>query len=191
MMIRNQKSEIRSQNRFLCFLSSVLCLLLVGCGYTTRPGLASYLKTIYVKPLTNKIDLTQLTNDYQHFPVYRHGLESDVTTAIINRFQFTGLLRPANPSHADSRLEGELVDFRRDALRYNASQQVEEWRLSVVVDLRYYDQHQNTVLWEESRLTGDATYFELGAKAESEASALDRAVKDVARRVVERTVENW
>ena len=74
-----------------------------GCGYTTRPGLASYLKTIYVKPLTNKIDLTQLTNDYQHFPVYRHGLESDVTTAIINRFQFTGLLRPASPTHGTAR----------------------------------------------------------------------------------------
>jgi hypothetical protein len=148
---------------------------------------------VYVKPFTNTIDLTQLTNDYQHFPVYRHGLESDMTTAIINRFQFTGLLRPASPTNADSRLEGELVDFRRDALRYNASQQVEEWRLSVVINVRFYDRHQadGAVLWEEQRLTGDATYFELGANAESEASALDRAVKDTARRVVERTVENW
>ena len=162
-----------------------------GCGYTVRPGLASYLKTVYVKPLTNKIDLTQLTNDYQRFPIYRHGLESDMTTAIINRFQFTGLLRPAGPSNADSRVEGELVEFRRDALRYNASQQVEEWRLSVVVNVRFYDQRQHALLWEEERLTGDATYFELGAKAESEAAALDRAMKDTARRVVERTVENW
>jgi hypothetical protein len=104
---------------------------------------------------------------------------------------YSGLLRPAGPSNADSRVEGELVEFRRDALRYNASQQVEEWRLSVVVNVRFYDQRQNVVLWEEGRLTGDATYFELGAKAESEAAALDRAMKDTARRVVERTVENW
>ncbi|MBI3319573.1 MAG: hypothetical protein HYZ89_03190 [Candidatus Omnitrophica bacterium] len=143
-----------------------------------------------MKPFTNKIDLTQLTTDYQRFPIYRPGMEVDVMNAVINRFQFTGLLRPAAPANADSRLEGELVEFRRDALRFNASQQVEEWRLSVVVNLRFYDLHTNTVLWEEAPLIGDATYFALGANAESEAKALDRAIKDLARRVVERAVES-
>jgi len=146
---------------------------------------------VYIKPFVNKIDLTQLATDYQRFPIYRHGMESDLTTAIINRFQFTGLLRPAGPNDADSRLEGELVEFRRDALRYNASQQVEEWRLNVVVNLRFYDLHTDTLVWEEERLTGDTTYFALGSNAESEAKALDRTIQDLARRVVERTVENW
>ena len=176
---------------FICLLSTVGCLLLSGCGYTTRPGLPSYLRTVYVKPFVNTIDLTQLTNDYQHFPVYRPGMESDVTNAVIRRFQFTGLMRIASPDKADSRLEGELVEFRRDALRYDASQNVEEWRLSVVVNVRFHDHHLNQLVWDESRLTGDATYFATGANAESEASALDRAVQDLARRVVERTVENW
>lgn len=165
--------------------------LITGCGYTTRPGLAGHLRTVYLKPFTNKIDLTQLTNDYERFPLYRHGMETDVTEAVINRFQFTGLLRPAGPDKADSRIEGELVEFRRDALRYDASQRVEEWRLNVVVNVRFYDQRDDTLIWEESRLTGDATYFATGASAESEATALDRAIEDTARRVVERTVENW
>ena len=150
-----------------------------------------YLKTVYVKPFVNKIDITQLNTDYRQFPVYRHGMESNLTSAVINRFQFTGLLRPAGPEAADSRLEGELLDFRQDALRYNASQQVEEWRFSVAVNLKFYDRHTNTLLWEEEQLTGDATYFAIGSSAESEAMALDRAIQDVARRVVERTVENW
>ena len=181
----------RNAIRVVCRLFAVGCLLLPGCGYTTRPGLASYLRTVYVKPFTNTIDLTQLTNDYQHFPIYRPGMESDVTNAVIRRFQFTGLMRIASPDKADSRLEGELVEFRRDALRYDASQNVEEWRLNVVVNVRFYDAHLGQVAWEESRLTGDATYFPTGANAESEASALDRAVQDLARRAVERTVENW
>ena len=107
--------------------------------------------------MAGSIDLTQLTNDYQQFPLYRPGLESDVTRAVINRFQFTGLLRPAKPDKADCRLEGELVEFRRDALRYNASQQVEEWRLSVVVNLKFYDLHANQLEWQEDRFTGDTT----------------------------------
>lgn len=162
-----------------------------GCGYTTRPGLPSYLRTIYVKPFTNKVDLTRLTTDSQRLPLYRHGLEADVTSEVINRFQFTGLLRPAGANAADTRMEGELVEFRRDPLTYNASSQVEEWRLNLVVNLRFYDLHANSLMWEELGFMGDTTYFTQGPNAESETAALDRAVKDLARRVVERTIESW
>ncbi len=169
-----------------------MCYVLsAGCGYTTRPGLASNLKTVYIKPFTNRIDVTRLTTGHERFPIYRHRLEVDITNAVIDRFQFTGLLRPAGADRADAHLEGELVDFRRDALRYNASQQVEEWRLNLVVNLRFIDQSTQTLLWEESGFTGDTTYFALGANAQSESQALDRAVTDLARRIVERTVENW
>ena len=202
---KRQTSDIRRQTseRFdlssvfcplssrLCLLTSVVCLLFAGCGYTTRPGLPSNFRTVYIAPFSNKIDLTQIQTGYQNFPIYRPAMEADVTKNVINRFQFTGLLRPASKDKADTRLEGELVEFRRDALRYSASQNVEEWRLSIVVNVRFYDQAANTLVWEESRLTGDATFFTIGANAKSETSALDLALEDVARRVVERTVESW
>ena len=175
----------------VCFLLTVYGVLLAGCGYTTRPGLPSNLKTIYIKPFTNKIDITQLATGNENFPIYRHRMEVDLTNAVINRFQFTGLMRPSSPERADARLEGDLVEFRRDALRYNASQQIEEWRLNVVVNLTCYDQATNAILWEEGRFTGDTTYFALGANAESETTALDRAITDLARRIVERAVESW
>jgi hypothetical protein len=165
--------------------------LLSGCGYTTRPGLAAHLRTVYIKPFANKTDITQIRSMDGRFPIYRHKMEVDLTEAVIDRYQFTGLLRPAGPERADCRLEGELVSFRRDPLRYNASQQVEEWRLNVVVNLRFIDQATNAVLWEEPSFTGDTTYFALGASAESEPAALDRAIKDLAKRIVERTVEDW
>lgn len=193
-MLRSQRSEVRSQNDLIsdfCLLTSVLWLLTSGCGYTTRPGLASHLKTIYVKPFVNKIDLTVLPTNQQQFPIYRHGMEVDLTNEVINRYQFTGLLRPARVERADCRLEGELLEFRRDPLRFDASRQVEEWRLNIVVNLRFIDQTTNTVLWEEQGLTGDTTYFTTGANAESETSALSRARTDLARRIVERSVESW
>ena len=162
-----------------------------GCGYTTRPGLPSQYKTVYIKPFVNKIDLTVLSTNQQQFPIYRHGMEVDLTSEVINRYQFTGLLRPARADTADCRLEGELLEFRRDPLRFDASQQVEEWRLNIVVNLRFIDQTTNTVLWEEQGLTGDTTYFATGANTESETSALSRARTDLARRIVERSVESW
>ena len=87
-------------------------------------------------------------------------------------------------------MEGELISFRRDALRYDASQQVEEWRLSIVVNVRFFD-GQNLLVWEELGFTGDTTYIAQGTGAESESTALTRALNDLARRIVERTVENW
>jgi hypothetical protein len=175
----------------LCGLLIAAGGLLAGCGYTARPGIASHLKTVYVKPFTNQIDVTQLTTGYERFPIYRHQLEIDLTNAVINRFQFTGLLRPSTAERADARLEGDLVGFRKDPLRYDASQQVEEWRLNIIVDLRFIDQTANFLVWEEAGFTGDTTYFAVGPNAESEAAALDRAITDLARRIVERTVENW
>ena len=171
----------------------VVLLGLAGCGYTTRPGLAPHLKTVYVKPFVNKIDLTQLTTGYNQFPLYRHQMEVDLANAVVARYQFTGLLRPSRAGRADARLEGELVDLRKDPLRYDASQQVEEWRLSLVVNLKFWDQTTDPeiLVWSEERFTGDTTYFATGASAESEATALDRAFTDLARRIVERSVENW
>jgi len=168
------------------------CLLASGCGYTTRPGIAPHLRTVYVKPFVNKIDVTRLTaSSRDRFPIYRHQMEVDLTNEVVRRYQFTGLLRPSSAQRADSRLEGELVEFRRDALRYNASQQVEEWRLNIVVNLRFIEQNTQTVLWEEPGFTGDTTYFALGASVESESDALSRALTDLARRIVERSVEDW
>ncbi len=149
------------------------------------------MRTVYVKPFVNKIDITQLGANTQEFPIYRHGMEVDLTNAVINRYQFTGLLRPDSAGRADTRLEGELVEFRKDPLRYDTSQRVEEWRLNVVVDLRFYNRHEVEPLWTESHFTGDTTYFALGAKAEAETSALSRAIEDLAKRIVERTVESW
>lgn len=168
-----------------------LCLVgLFGCGYTSRSALAPHLKTVFVHPFSNRIEFTELTTTEQRFQSYRHGLEVTLGNAVVTQYRFNGLLQPAAESSADTRLEGDLVGFRRDALRYSSSTEVEEWRLSLVATLRFYDQRTNALLWRD-RLVGDTTYFARGSKAESEESALERAVEDLARRIVERTVEHW
>ena len=119
----------------------VLGLLVVGCGYTTRPGLAPNLKTVYIQPFVNKIDVTRLTSGNERFPIYRHQMEVDISRAVVN--------------------------------------------------LRFINQTTGEVLWEEPSFIGDTTYFAVGPNAESESRALDRAITDLARRIVERAVESW
>jgi len=166
-------------------------MLSAGCGYTVRSAMPGNYRTIAVQPFTNQIDITTDVTDRSRYKVYRPRLEADITNAVVNRYIFDGNLRIVSADRADLRLTGSLKDFRRDALRYDANRNVEEYRLSLVVDLEMQELQGNTVLWSEPGFTGDTTFFVTGSLAEAERIALDRAVQDLARRVVERTIENW
>ena len=145
---------------------------------------------VYIQPFTNRIDLTAEPTNLNRYKIYRPRLESDLTTKIVDRFQFDGNFRPGNPDQADAMLVGELVEFRREPLRIARTGNVEEYRLSIVVNAEFRDLRKHIVMWSE-QLVGDTTFFEQGARTEAESVALDRAMEDVARRIVERAVEGW
>ncbi|MFA5363409.1 MAG: LptE family protein, partial [Candidatus Omnitrophota bacterium] len=162
-----------------------------GCGYTTRSSLIStkYL-TIFITPFINKIDITLETDTGSKYKVNRPMIESEVTRTVVNKYLFDGNLKPVKEATADLVLTGEVTEFRRDPLRYTESDDVEEYRLSIAVNLKLVDKKNGDVLvWEENGFTGSSTYF---VKVPSvEPSAITDAVQDLARRIVERTVDDW
>lgn len=175
-------------------LITTLCLLLSvlpGCGYTTRSLIADRYKTIYVEPFINKIDISTETASGGRYKVYRPLLESDITRAVKNRFLFDGNLKPVEEGSADLVLKGELAEFRRDPLRYTDNDEVSEYRINLVVNISLWDRKENKTVWEEHNFTGDTTYFTAGSLAQSEDSAVTSAIGDLARRIVERAVEQW
>jgi len=162
-----------------------------GCGYTTRSMISDKFRSIYVTPFVNKIDITRESDVANKYKINKPMLETDITKSLINKFFIDGNLRPVNQENADLVLKGELVDFRRDALKYTSEDEVEEYRLSLVVNITLLDTKENKVLWQENNFTGDFTYFVTGTAAKSEAVAISDAVSDLSRRIVERTVEQW
>jgi hypothetical protein len=174
----------------------ILCLVacslwFIGCGYTTRSMVSDKFKTIYVEPFANKIDITKETDAVYKYKIYKPRLETDITKSVIDKFLFDGNLRPQKLELADLVLKGELVEFRRDPLRYTDSDEVEEYRINLVVNLSLRDNKENKLIWGENNFTGDTTYFTRGTAAKSEDTAINDAVSDLARRIVERTVEQW
>ncbi|MFH1359771.1 MAG: LptE family protein [Candidatus Omnitrophota bacterium] len=175
--------------RSLLFLIIPLfCLFLAGCGYSTSSLLPSHLKTIYVAPFENAIPYGTERSRNLYYPL----LEVEVTNKIIDRYLFDGNLRIAKEQNADLILKGKLLNYERQALRYfDDSQDVQEYRLNVIVSLELYDTVKEKVKWNESSFIGETTYFTSGSLAISEEAAVDKAVTDLARRVVERTIEDW
>lgn len=172
-------------------ISVFLALMLAGCGYTTRSMIASKYRTIYITPFVNKVDITSDVYTSNKYKVYRPMLETDVTRRVSNKFLFDGNLKPTEKDMADVVLKGDLVDFRRDPLRYTENEDVEEYRINIVVNISLWDNRENKMLWEEANFTGDASYFVTGSLATSEDTAVNNALDDLARRIVERAVEQW
>lgn len=164
---------------------------LTGCGYTAKSNLPEQLRTIHIQPVKNAIDLSSEISDKKRFRVYRPGVEIDITNAIINRFIFDGNLQVVSQDKANAVVEAKLMDYRRDPLRYSDADDIQEYRLSIVLDVAVTETASGKILWKNSGLTGDTTFFLSGSRAVSEDEAVIKAVEDVARRVVENTIEIW
>jgi len=169
------------------FLSILLVLSIAGCGYTTGSLLPTKYRKIAVAPFSNKVGFTDDNIQGVYIPV----LETNVRTAIIDKFLFDGNLSIADPDKADLVLSGALINIAQDSLRQDVNQNVQEYRIRITVSLTLTDTVTNKVLWTEPSYTGETTYFLTGTQATTQSAAVDAALNDLATRVVERTVENW
>jgi hypothetical protein len=169
----------------------IFTVMLYGCGYTARSVLPAGEASIHVDNFVNKIDVTEEVSKETPYYAYRPAMESDVTREIIDKFIFDGNYKIEGPKSAGFLLKGDLVDFRRDPLRYDANENVIEYRVSVVVDMELHDLKKGKLAWREKRFAGESTYRTSGQLAKSETTALQEALEDLADRIVERTVENW
>lgn len=171
----------------LMILCLAFCVLLSGCGYTTKSTLPSSIKAIRIEPFKNSIDYTTGSSRNIYLPL----LEVDARNAVIDRFLYDGNLKVVELPEADLVLTGELTKYERTALRYTDDDDVQEYRVHVTVSFELTNTRTETVSWSEPHFVGEATYFVTGAQATTEESAVDEAILDLARRIVERTIEDW
>jgi len=192
LRVASQESQVRSRKLLVLGVGLAACSLwFAGCGYTTRSMISNKFRSIYIASFTSKIDITQEADTGNKYKIYRPYLETDITKTVISKFLLDGNLKVVKEEFADLVLKGELVEFRKDPLRYSDSDEVEEYRVNLMVDLILWDKKDNKLVWEEKGFTGDTTYFTTGASAKSESLAINEAITDLSRRIVERTVEQW
>ncbi len=171
-----------------CVLCLVPCVFLSSCGYTTKSTLPSSIQTIRIDPFKNNIDFT--TGEGRN--IYLPLLEVDARNAVIDRFMLDGNLKIAKEGEADLVLKGELKRYERSALRYTDDDDVQEYRVHITVSFEMWNaQDSEKPAWSEPNFVGEATYFVTGPLATTEENAIKEAIKDLARRIVERTIEDW
>ncbi len=161
----------------------LMAVVVAGCGYSTRSLLPEHYRTVFVPPFENKINY--MAQDTRQ--VYIPGLETRVREAIVDRYLFDGNLHVVPQDEASLVLKGQLLAFEREELRLDQNEGVKEYRIRVIVALTLWDPATKETVWQEPSFAGEATYY----TADPESAAIDAALKDLALRVVARTVENW
>lgn len=165
---------------------------LSGCGYTTKSLLPDHIKTIYIDNFKNSIDIASEVSDRRPYKLYEPGLENEITRTLIDRFIIDGTLRVVRDTEmADSVLRGELIEFVKEPLRYDDSEDVTEFRIRVVASVKFLDARGDAIIWQADQFSGESSQRTQGALTKTEDTAREEAVTDLARRIVERTIEVW
>ncbi len=168
-----------------------LMAVVSGCGYTTKTSLPEHIRSVHVPAVENKIDISSEVSSGRPFQVYRPGLEVELRSALVDRLVFDGHLHVAAEPSSDAILSAQLVGFDREPLRYNANDTIQEFRIRVSASVRFTDKKTGQVLWSADEVTGDSEYFLSGPNATSEDAAVNAALKDLVRRIVEDILEVW
>lgn len=181
--------------RWLLAMTGIMLLLISvcaisGCGYSTKAVLPEDVRTIHVDIFHNGIDITKEVSAKDKYEVYRPNLEVDLRDTIVERIFLDGHFKIASKESSDAVLKGEILQYRKDPLRYR-DEVVTEYRISLVCDVKLVMPEDEGILMEQNNITGDTAYFTTGSLQKSETEALKDVMNDLARRIVNRIVENW
>ena len=88
-------------------------------------------------------------------------------------------------------LSAKLVKFDRDPVRYNADDSIQEFRIHVRAAVKFKDLVEDETIWSTKEISGESTYFLSGRLAKSEDEAVEEALEDLVRHVIERILEVW
>ena len=160
----------------------VLAVLVSGCGYTVGLGgnLPSHIKTVAVPIFVNS---TQ-----------QPAVENFITAAVVNAFVTSGRLKVVPVPQADSILEGDIVGYHLDAIAFNQSVNITEYRLRVRVNIKFRDVRQNSTLWTQDGLEEWADFRVQGQVSDTiarEDVATRQAAVEIGRRIVAAAVDRF
>jgi PBP1b-binding outer membrane lipoprotein LpoB len=154
---------------------TLLLILLTGCYYTFTPNLPPGIKSVAIPIFENN--------------TLNYGLETLVTSKVVDEFVKDGNLRVKDVRKADSILHGTVTNYVQEAAAYTVGEAIQKYRLTMTVAISFEDRVSGEILWSEPNLTYSVTYFPTGSQglAETEQQAQQRLAEEIARR----TIEGW
>lgn len=174
--------HLRSPLCLIFLLGAILPCSLCGCfRYSFSGAVPGHIKTIAVPLFENR------TAEY--------GVVEQITDELILVLQKDNTLKIMDEDDADSILHGTLLRIEDVPYTYEGEGEAQnfsvgEYKLTLIVNLEYYDQVKGEVIWTQE-VSGWGTYdYVTGAPDEREdgfAEAIDKLAQDI----LNLTVSGW
>ncbi|MFH1824302.1 MAG: LptE family protein [Candidatus Firestonebacteria bacterium] len=172
------KNRIKTYITF--FTSFVFFTAFFGCA-TMKPNLPLSIKSITIPTFSNS--------------TLQYGIETTLTDYVIKQFLMDGRLHIVGQEQADALLEGTIRKYLLEPLTYDVNNVIIQYRIKIVLDVKFTDLKENKVLWEQKEMggiTGGRTTFNVsGSNIETETEARQRIFKELSEDIVNRVVYGW
>ena len=166
-----------SFSRLLCFAAiGLLALLFSGCYSFTASTLPSHIKTVNIHEVEDK------TLD----PV----LANNIHTAVVDMFKRNaGGVRLVN-DEANADFEITLLSYSNKPENYNSSSDVETYRVTIRVSVKFYDNVKERIIYENKSLSADGVY-DVQANETEDRHGQTRAVEKLQDLIVSNALAKW
>lgn len=164
-------------SRLLCFLMVSLSVgLLSGCYSFTASTLPSHIKTVKIHEVEDK------TLD----PV----LANNIREGVVEMFRKNaGGVRLVNQD-ANADFEMTLLSYTNKPENYNSNSDVETYRVTIRVSVKFYDNVKEKVIYESKSLSAEGTY-DVQANETEDRHGQARAIEKMQDLIITNALAKW
>ena len=152
----------------------VLCAFFWGCYSFSGSTLPPHLNTVRIPPVENR--------------TLQSSLADELTRELISGFRSRGNLTEVNEG-GDAELLVTLTNYSHAPEVLGRGDDVSTFRVNIWVNVRFYDNEKDKVLFEENRIPGYGAYTI--ARGETEETGQRRAVENLVQVILDKTVSGW
>lgn len=160
---------------YYLFLLLAFGIFIGSCGYSSKMGLRSNVRSIYIPIFDNK--------------TFRRGYEFDLTKAVRDQILLRTHLNIVDKDEADSILLGKIINVNEGILIGDFTDNIVESRVSVGIDIRWVDKRTGRTIVERKNITKSAEF--IVPRNETLTSSSNEAFVEVARSIVDAMEEDW
>lgn len=160
------------------FVAVLACLMvaLSGCYSFTASTLPSHIKTVAIHDVEDK------TLD----PV----LANDIHTAVVDMFKKNaGGVRLVN-EEANADFEITLLSYTNKPENYNSNSDVETYRVTIRVSVKFYDNVKDRIIYESKSLSADGTY-DIQKNESEDRHGQSRAIEKLQDLIIANALAKW
>ncbi len=159
--------------RFLRIPVILLLILSAACSYGFRGSLPEHIQSVKIIPIRSRVT--------------QYGLEQDITSRVTEMMVRDGRLAVVIEEQ-DSEIEGTIAAYSKTPYSYTSSEQVEEYKLEIRVEITFIDLLREMDIIDNESVT---TWLVYDPDKETEIDARNRLLEEAAKDIVRRCLSGW